>query len=227
MALVAALRLTGFLPAVKVAAGKKKPCGGIALRLTLFIFLDKNRWQLIPGFYQDLRGWVAAAGGGRITMGKTRLTRAGYEKLARELEILSTVERPQVVREILEAVREGRLERDPDFQATLAQRQRLERRIRQLQQLLANAEVLVGSNLPPNLVRFNSRVRVLNLDTGQEQEFRLVGTVEADAARGDLSISSPLGRALLGRAKGEILQVQTPRGRRTYEVLEIQVDEGP
>jgi len=152
------------------------------------------------------------------------LTRAGYEKLLRELEILSQVERPQVVREILEAVREGRLERDPDFQAVLAQRQRLERRIRQLQQTLANAEVLVGSNLPPNLVRFNSRVRVVNLNTGQEQEFKLVGTVEADAARGDLSISSPLGRALLGRAVGERLPVQTPAGRRTYEILEIQVE---
>jgi transcription elongation factor GreA len=157
-------------------------------------------------------------------MAKVPLTRAGYEKLLRELEILSQVERPQVVREILEAVREGRLERDPDFQAVLAQRQRLERRIRQLQQTLANAEVLVGSNLPPNLVRFNSRVRVVNLNTGQEQEFKLVGTVEADAARGDLSISSPLGRALLGRAVGERLPVQTPAGRRTYEILEIQVE---
>src|SRR5437763_1637019 len=104
-------------------------------------------------------------------MAKVPLTRAGCETLLREIEILSQVERPQVVREILEAVREGRLERDPDFQAVLAQRQRLERRIRQLQQTLANAEVLVGSNLPPNLVRFNSRVRVVNLNTGQEQEF--------------------------------------------------------
>jgi transcription elongation factor GreA len=122
-------------------------------------------------------------------MEKILLTRAGYEKLKRELTLLSKVERPQIVKELLETAREGRVEKNPDFQWALAQRQKLERRIRQLQQILANAEVLVGSNLPPNKVRFNSRVRVLNLDSNLEQEFQLVGGVEADAARGQLSIS--------------------------------------
>ncbi len=158
-------------------------------------------------------------------MGKILLTRAGYEKLVKELELLSRVERPQVVRELLEAAQEGGVEKNPDFQSALAQRQKLDRRIKQLQQTLVNAEVLVGSNLSPTKVRFNSRVRVRNLDTGREQEFKLVGTLEADAASGRLSTTSPLGRALLGRTPGEQVQIQTPRGLRSYRVLEIRMEE--
>jgi transcription elongation factor GreA len=158
-------------------------------------------------------------------MEKILLTRSGYEKIVKELEILSRVERPQVVQEILESAPEGRPEKNPDFQSTLARKQRLERRIKQLQLILANAEVLVGSNLPPDQVRFNSRVRVRNLSTGKEQVFKLVGSVEADAGRGELSISSPLGRALLGRVLGEIVSLETPRGPRSYHILDIQMDE--
>jgi transcription elongation factor GreA len=158
-------------------------------------------------------------------MEKILLTRAGYKKIIKELEILSRVERPMVVRELLDAAQEGRLERNQDFQAALAHRQRLEKRIRQLQQILANAEVLVGSNLPPTKVRFNSRVRIVNLSQGQEQEFILVSAVEADAGKGHLSISSPLGRALLGRTPGECIQVQTPGGLRSYRILEIRMEE--
>ena len=158
-------------------------------------------------------------------MGKILLTQAGYEKLVKELELLSRVERPQAVRELLEAAQEGGVEKNPDFQFALDQRQKLDRRIKQLQQTLANAEVLVGSNLPPNKVRFNSRVRVRNLETGREQEFKLVGTLEADASLGRLSMTSPLGRALLGRSPGERLQIQTPRGLRSYQILEIWVEE--
>lgn len=153
------------------------------------------------------------------------MTRAGYEKILRELESLSRVERPLVVRELLEAAQEGRLEKNQDFQAALAQRLRLEKRIRQLQQILANAEVLVGSNLPPTKVRFNSRVRILNLNHGQEQEFILVSAVEADAGQGQLSITSPLGRALVGRSLGECFQVQTPGGLRSYRILDIRMEE--
>jgi transcription elongation factor GreA len=156
---------------------------------------------------------------------KVLLTRAGYEKLVKELELLSRVERPQVVRELLEAAQEGGVEKNPDFQSALTQRQRLDRRIKQLQHTLANAEVLVGSNLPPNKVRFNSRVRVRNLNTGREQEFKLVGTLEADAASGCLSMTSPLGRAILGRIVGDKVQIQTPRGPRLYEILAIRMEE--
>jgi transcription elongation factor GreA len=157
-------------------------------------------------------------------MEKMLLTRAGYEKIMRELEFLSRVERPQVVQEILETAEEGGIEKNPDFQSALARRRQVEYRIKELQHTLAHAEVLVGSNLSPHKVRFNSRVKIVNLTTGQEREFRIVGPLEADAAAGCLSLVSPLGKALMGRAAGDRVQVQTPRGLRAYQVLEITME---
>jgi len=157
-------------------------------------------------------------------MEKILLTRAGYEKLLKELEMLSRVERPRVVQEILEDTPDWGFEAGPDFQRTLARRQWVDRRIRQLQDILANAEVLVGSNLPPNQVRFNARVRILNLHTGKECHFKLVGPFEADAGNGRLSTASPLGRALMGRAPGDRVELETPAGPRSYQILEIEMD---
>ncbi len=157
-------------------------------------------------------------------MEKVLLTRSGYEKLVKELDLLSRVERPQIVQEILEAAQDGASENNPDFRAVLAQRQRLDRRIKQLQQTLANAEVLVGSNLPPNKVRFNALVKVVNLNSGREQEFKLVSTLESNVALGQLSTSSPLGRALLGRSVGDRVEVHTPSGVKIYQIMEIRMD---
>jgi transcription elongation factor GreA len=158
-------------------------------------------------------------------MEKMLLTRAGYEKIMRELEFLSRVERPQVVQEILETAQEGGIEKNPDFQSALARRRQVEHRIKQLQQTLAHAEVLVGSNLSPHKVRFNARVKIINLTTGQEREFKIVGPLEADATAGCLSLASPLGKALMGRAVGDRFQVQTPRGLRSYQVLGITMEQ--
>jgi transcription elongation factor GreA len=158
-------------------------------------------------------------------MEKILLTRAGYEKLLQELDLLSQVERPQIVQELQEAAYGGRLEKNSDYQSALAQRQKLDRRIRHIQQILSNAEVLVGSNVRPTQVGFNCRVRVRNLATGQEKEFKIVSAVEADAARGFISKTSPLGRALLGRGPGERVAVKTPGGPRTYQILAIEMEE--
>lgn len=158
-------------------------------------------------------------------MAKILLTRSGYEEILRELRLLSLEERPRLLREMLEAAPELIDAGDPEFQRLVARRRRLERRIEYLQQLLSNAEVLVGSNLPADRVRFNCRVRIRNLATGKEQQFRLVGPVEADAQNGRLSITSPLGRALMGRAPGERVDLETPAGLRSYQILSIVVDE--
>lgn len=158
-------------------------------------------------------------------MAKILLTRDGYEKILRELRILCGEERSSLVHEILESTPEWGGSDDPDFLSILSRRQRLERRIQYLQQVLANAEVLVGSNLPPDRVRFNSRVTVSHLASGKVQQFRLVGPVEADAQNGRLSTASPLGRALMGRAPGERVDLETPAGRRSYQILDISMDE--
>jgi transcription elongation factor GreA len=155
---------------------------------------------------------------------KILLTRTGYEKLVRELDHLSRVERPRLLQEILEGAADGGLEPGPDFRQVLARRQWVDGRIAQLQEILANAEVLVGSNLPPDRVRFNARVSIRNLATGEELCFRLVGPLEADPGKKTLSISSPLGRALLGRSRGEHVELRTPGGQRVYQILHIETD---
>jgi transcription elongation factor GreA len=157
-------------------------------------------------------------------MEKIQLTWAGYEKLLKELETLSRVERPRVVHEIIEDTPDWGFGNNPDFQHTLDRRRWVDRRIKQLQDILANAEVLVGSNLPPDRVRFNARVRILNLHNGKEQQFKIVGPFEADAGNGRLSMASPLGRALMGRACGDRVDLETPAGKRSYQILEIEMD---
>jgi transcription elongation factor GreA len=157
-------------------------------------------------------------------MEKIQLTRSGYEKLLRELETLSRVERPRVVHEILEGTPDWGFEADPDFQRILDRRRWVDRRIKQLQDILANAEVLMGSNLPPDFVRFNARVRILNLENGKEHQFKIVGPLEADAGNGRLSMDSPLGRALMGQAQGAKVEFVTPAGKRSYQILEIEMD---
>jgi len=158
-------------------------------------------------------------------MAKILLTRDGYEDILKELRLLSGEERSGLVQEIIEATPEWGAADDPDFQRILARKRRLERRIKYLQQVLANAEVLMGSNLPPDRVRFNCRVTIRHLATGKVQQFRLVGPVEADAQHGRLSTASPLGRALLGRGQGERVDLETPAGLRSYQILDISVDE--
>jgi transcription elongation factor GreA len=158
-------------------------------------------------------------------MAKILLTRAGYENILKELRLLSGEERSGLVQEILEATPDWGAAADPDLQRILARKRRLERRIQYLQQVLANAEVLVGSNLPPDRVRFNCRVTVRHLANGRVQQFRLVGPVEADAINGRLSTASPLGQALMGRAAGDRVDLKTPAGRRSYQILDISVDE--
>lgn len=157
-------------------------------------------------------------------MEKIQLTRAGYENLLKELEMLCRVERPRVVQEILEDTPDWGFEAGPDFQRILDRRRWVDRRIEQLQNILANAEVLVGSNLPPDRVRFNARVTLLNLHTGKEQHFKIVGPLEADAGHGRLSTASPLGRALMGHAPGDRVEVETPKGKRSYQILGIEMD---
>jgi transcription elongation factor GreA len=158
-------------------------------------------------------------------MSKILLSRAGYEEILKELRMLSGEERSGLVQEIVESTPDWGATDDPDFQRILAKKRRLERRIHYLQQVLANAEVQVGSNLPPDKVRFNCRVTIRHLANGKVQQFRLVGPVEADAANGRLSMASPLGRALMGRASGERVDLDTPAGRRSYQILDISVDE--
>lgn len=155
-------------------------------------------------------------------MTKSFLTRAGYEKLLQELKQLRRLVRPQTLMEVMEAAQNGRLEINHEYLEARARQARVESRIQHLQQVLANSEVLVGSNLTPTRVVFSSQVQIRNLSTGKVLSFQLVGAEEADVRQGRLSVTSPVGRALLGRAIGDQISIQTPGGLRFYQILEIQ-----
>lgn len=154
-------------------------------------------------------------------MSKTLLTRGGYDKLLTELKHLCQVVRPQARMELMEATLEGPRENNLFYREARSRHDRVDRRIRQLQQLLSESEVVVGGNLRPRAVIFDSRVKVVNLQSGKTLTFHLVGAVEADPLHGRLSITSPLGQALLGRQVGEYIRVHAPGGLRDYQILAI------
>jgi transcription elongation factor GreA len=154
-------------------------------------------------------------------MPKSLLTQQGYWKLLQELHRLRRFVRPLIVAEVMEAAAEGRLDRNESYWEARHRQAQVERQIHRLQEIISQSEVLVGHNLEPSQVRFNSRVKVCNLATGEIQEFHLVSSVEADVRQGYLSIDSPMGRALLGKKVGERVGFNPPGGQRSYQVLEI------
>jgi transcription elongation factor GreA len=159
-------------------------------------------------------------------MPKALLTQEGYWKLLQELKRLRLFVRPLILAEVMEAGTDGRLEKNEPYWEARTRQAQVDRRIFQLQEIISQSEVLVGHNLTPSQVRFNSRVKVCNLATGEISEFHLVSSQEADVRQGYLSVDSPMGQALLGRKVGEQIGFHPPGGRRFYQVLEIQMAGG-
>jgi transcription elongation factor GreA len=149
------------------------------------------------------------------------VTREGYEALKKELEQLKRVERPQNINAIEEARAHGDLSENAEFAAAKDRQSFLEGRIGELEYKIANAQVIDSERLPKDRAVFGSRVRLDNIETGEEVLYQLVGPDESDIGKGRISISSPLGKAILGKKPGDELTVQTPGGVRSYELIEI------
>jgi transcription elongation factor GreA len=152
------------------------------------------------------------------------MTRQGYDKLEADLRELKTVDRPRIVKEIEIARAHGDISENAEFHAAKERQSHIEGRIRQLEDKLARAQVIDPSGPAPDSVRFG--VTVVLLDTGTEEEvtYTLVGEVESDIAKGLLSISSPIARALLGKAVDDVVRVEVPKGTREFEVREIRFE---
>lgn len=154
-------------------------------------------------------------------MDKVPLTREGFEALKRELETLKRVERPQNIKAIEEARAHGDLSENAEFHAAKDRQGFLEGRIGELEFKIVNAEIIETKKLPKDRAVFGSRVILENIDTGEDVEYQLVGPDESDIEKGRISVSSPLGRALIGKKPGDELTVQVPGGQRAYELVEI------
>ena len=149
------------------------------------------------------------------------ITRVGYEKLREELKRMKTADRRAVAHEIEIARGHGDLRENADYDAAKEKQGILEANIRDLEDKLARAEVIDSSILSGNRIVFGAQVHVLDVENDEEQTFRIVGELEADVKNGRLSVTSPLARALIGKAVDDAVQVRTPGGVREYEILDV------
>jgi transcription elongation factor GreA len=149
------------------------------------------------------------------------VTPEGYEAIRHELEKLKRVDRPKNIRAIEEARAHGDLSENAEYAAAKERQGFIEGRINELGYKLAHLEVIDPDSLTKDRAVFGSRVRLENMETGQDVEYQLVGPDESDLGKGRISIASPLGRALLGKKPGDELVVEVPGGKRSYELVEI------
>jgi len=154
-------------------------------------------------------------------MDRIPITKSGFENLKKELVRLKSVERPENIKAIEVARSHGDLSENAEFDAAKDRQRILGSRIGDLEYKLANADVIDPDTLPKDRAVFASIVVLENIDTGEESVYRLVGPDESNIEEGLISVSSPLGRAIIGKRPGDEIALQAPGGRRTYELLEI------
>ena len=155
-------------------------------------------------------------------MRRNPLTPQGYASLLAELKHEKEVRRPRIVKDIEEARAHGDISENSEYEDAKERQAHCEGRINELEQFLATAEVIDVSKLTPSdRVVFGTTVRIVNPTTQEERTFQIVGETESDVERGKISFKSPLGSALVGRSLGDEVNVPTPGGRQTWEVIEV------
>lgn len=149
------------------------------------------------------------------------MTPEGFQKIQGELERLLKVDRPKNIQAIAEARAHGDLSENAEYHAAKERQSFLEGRIQELQRKLAMAEVIDPSKINQSRAAFGAKVKVLDIEADEEYIFILVGVEEADVRQGKISISSPVGKALLGKEVGDTVMIKAPARTMEYEILEI------
>ena len=153
-------------------------------------------------------------------MDKIPMTRGGFTALDDELKVLKSVERPAVIRAIAEAREHGDLSENAEYHAAREKQSFIEGRIKELEAILSKADVIDPTKLS-GAIKFGATVTLSDEDSGEEKTYRIVGEPEANIEAGMLNIRSPLARALIGKDEGDSVEVRTPGGTRSYEVVSI------
>lgn len=148
-------------------------------------------------------------------------TPEGLKKLRAELDHMKSVERPHISNQIAEARDKGDLSENAEYDAAKEAQGLLEMKIAKLEDILANARVLDSENIDLSKVGVLTKVRLKNVANGATMTYSLVAEKEADIKQSKISVSSPIGKGLLGKRVGEIAEIQVPRGTMSFEVLEI------
>ena len=153
-------------------------------------------------------------------MEKIPLTRAGYDKLDAELKQLKSVERPAIIAAISEARAHGDLSENAEYHSAKEKQSFIEGRIKEPEGVISLADVIDTSRLS-GTIKFGATVALVDEETDEEKTYQIVGEYEADIENGRLNIKSPLARALIGKDEGDSVEVRTPGGERSYEILRI------
>lgn len=153
---------------------------------------------------------------------KNLLTYEGLQKLESELHNLKVVKRKEVAQKIKEAREQGDLSENAEYDAAKDEQRDIEARIEQIEKILKNAEVVVEDEVDLDKISVGCVVKVLDVEYDEEEEFKLVGSSEANSLNGKISNESPVGKALIGARVGDTIKVETQAGEIEYKVLEIQ-----
>jgi transcription elongation factor GreA len=149
------------------------------------------------------------------------MTVAGHAALGEELRRRQQIDRPRIIQQISEARAHGDLSENAEYHAAKESQSLNEGRIAELEDKLSRAEVIDVSKLSGSTIKFGATVTVFDEDTEEEKAYQIVGESEADVKTGRVSITSPIARALIGKKEGDTVEVKTPGGAKSYEVLKV------
>ena len=155
-------------------------------------------------------------------MDKIPMTPSGHVALSEEYRRRTAEDRPAIIAAISEARAHGDLSENAEYHAAKEQQSLNEGRIQELESLLALAEVIDVTKLSGTTVKFGATGKIVDEDTEEEKKYQIVGDAEADAGKGRISISSPIARAMIGKAVGDSVEVSAPGGSRSFEILDVQ-----
>lgn len=155
-------------------------------------------------------------------MERVPMTVEGHKKLEEELHRLKSVERPRIIQAIAEARAHGDLSENAEYHSAKEQQGLNEAKVADIEDKLSRADVIDPSKLSGDTVKFGATVQLEDEDTEERVKYKIVGEDEAAVREGKISIGSPIARALIGKSKGDTVEVTTPRGSRAYEILKIE-----
>lgn len=154
-------------------------------------------------------------------MERIPITKEGLERIKSDLHRLESVDRPENIRAIEEARSHGDISENAEYHAAKERQAYLDGRIKELKDAVGRAEVIEVETGPADRVFFGKTVLLYNVERDEENEYQLLGPFESDPEQGRISVTSPLGKALIGREVGEEIRVRTPGGLQSYEIVEI------
>ena len=157
-----------------------------------------------------------------MAMEKVPMTIEGFKKLEAELHRLKVEERPRIIQQIADAREHGDLSENAEYHAAKEAQGLNEAKVAEIEDKIGRAEVVDTSKLSGNKIKFGATVALEDEDSGDKVKYKIVGEDEADVRDGKISITSPIARALIGKAKGDSAEVTTPRGTRSYEILKVE-----